>query len=114
MPLTDLLRRVPPAGGLARRLPASPSDLRGPERGVVGAEVGDPVPAAHAEPAQAVRQPGDPVMQLGVGQPVITMEDRDPVRGAARAPRDPRADTVVAHPGSLQLAAPARRGPRYA
>ena len=35
MPLTDLLRRVPPAGGLARRLPASPDDLRGPERGVV-------------------------------------------------------------------------------
>jgi hypothetical protein len=35
MPLTDLLRRVPSAGGLARRLPASPNDLRGPERGVV-------------------------------------------------------------------------------
>ena len=35
MPLADLLRRVPSAGGLARRLPASPNDLRGPERGVV-------------------------------------------------------------------------------
>ena len=35
MPLADLLRRVPPAGGVARRLPASPDDLRGPERGVV-------------------------------------------------------------------------------
>src|SRR5262250_2440148 len=35
MPLADLLRRVPQAGGLARRLPASPNDLRGPERGVV-------------------------------------------------------------------------------
>jgi hypothetical protein len=35
MSLADLLRRVPPAGGLARRLPASPDDLRGPERGVV-------------------------------------------------------------------------------
>jgi hypothetical protein len=30
MPLADML-----AGSLARRLPASPNDLRGPERGVV-------------------------------------------------------------------------------
>ena len=35
MSLTGLLRRVPSAGGLARRRPASPDDLRGPERGVV-------------------------------------------------------------------------------
>jgi len=35
MPPTDLRRRVPQASGLARRLPASPDDLRGPERGVV-------------------------------------------------------------------------------
>ena len=32
MSLTDLFR---PGGGLARRLPASPDDLRGPEQGVV-------------------------------------------------------------------------------
>ena len=32
MALTDLFR---PGGGLARRLPASPDDLRGPEQGVV-------------------------------------------------------------------------------
>ena len=68
------------------------------ECGVVGAEVGDPVAAAHAEPAQAVRQPGDPVMHLGVGQPVPGMQDRDPARGAAGAPGHPRADTVVAQP----------------
>ena len=35
MPLADLLRRVPQAGSLGRRLPVSPDDLRGPERGVV-------------------------------------------------------------------------------
>jgi hypothetical protein len=35
MPLADLLRRVPQPSSLARRLPASPDDLRGPERGVV-------------------------------------------------------------------------------
>jgi hypothetical protein len=35
MSLTDLLRRGQPAAGLARRLPASPNDLHGPERGVV-------------------------------------------------------------------------------
>jgi hypothetical protein len=36
MPLADLLRRVPQAGSSwARRLPASPDELRGPERGVV-------------------------------------------------------------------------------
>ena len=36
MSLTDLLRRARQHGaGLARRLPASPADLRGPERGVV-------------------------------------------------------------------------------
>jgi len=34
MSLTDLLRRGH-SGALARRLPASPDDLRGPERGVV-------------------------------------------------------------------------------
>ena len=34
MSLTDLLRRGH-APGLARRLPASPDDLRGPERGTV-------------------------------------------------------------------------------
>ncbi len=35
MSLADLLRRGPQVGGLARRLPPSPDDLRGPERGVV-------------------------------------------------------------------------------
>jgi hypothetical protein len=35
MSLTGLLRRGQQASGLARRLPASPDDLRGPERGVV-------------------------------------------------------------------------------
>ena len=35
MSLTDLLRRAQHGAGLARRLPASPADLRGPERGVV-------------------------------------------------------------------------------
>src|SRR5215468_272588 len=71
------------------------------ERGVVRAQVGDPVAAAHAKPAQAVRQPRDPVMQLSVGQPVIAMKDGDPVGGAAGAPRDPRAHAVIAHPGTL-------------
>ena len=69
---------------------------------MVGPEVGDPVTPADAEPAQPVRQPGDPVVHLGVGQPVPGMNDRDPVGGAAGAPRYPRADTVVAQPGSLQ------------
>src|SRR5215470_9479412 len=35
MSLTDLLRRGQPAPGLARRLPATPDDLHGPERGIV-------------------------------------------------------------------------------
>ena len=35
MALTDLLRLAKHGPGLARRLPASPEDLRGPERGVV-------------------------------------------------------------------------------
>jgi len=35
MSLTDLLRRGQPAAGLARRLPATPDDLHGPERGIV-------------------------------------------------------------------------------
>jgi hypothetical protein len=77
---------------------------------MVGPEVGDPVATADAEPAQAVRQPADPVVHLGVGQPVPGMNDRDPVRGAAGAPRYPRADAVVAHPGSLQPVAPLPTG----
>ena len=65
---------------------------------MVGAEVGDPVAAANPEAAQAVGQPGDPVMQLRVGHHVLAVHDRHPLRGPAGAPGYPRAHAVVAQP----------------
>jgi hypothetical protein len=67
------------------------------ERGLVRAEVGDPVAALHAEPGQYVRHACGAFVQLTVRLLAIAVDDRDPVGRHPRPPRGPRADALVTH-----------------
>ena len=59
------------------------------ERGMVLAKVRDPVATLDAEPAQRRGQPGDPVMQHGVGEPGVLMDQGERAWRLASPARGP-------------------------